>query len=123
MLKAFYNEEQLAVDGDIYRLVLNFRAIDATESLIGCSFNSILRQITLDPPLGLVGKLLWGLLREHHPEVSLDEAASLMFGDTGVLVGAAVRRLLDAAFPQADEGDGKPKDGNPPKRRGQSETS
>ena len=123
MLQAFYNEEAVTVGGDTYRLVINFRAIDATESLLGRSYNTILGEITSpDAPLSLVGKVLWGMLREHHPDVSLDQTASLLFGETGIKVGMAVSKLLNAAFSEAED---KPeaKGKNPRKPRGASKVS
>lgn len=113
MLKPFYNEEAVAVGDETYRLVLNFRAIDATETLLGYAFPKALSLLSRDDtPLNVAGKFLWGLMREHHPEVTLDQAAGLMFGETGLLVGLAVRRLLDASFPSADD-EGKATDKNP----------
>lgn len=122
-LKAFYNEEAVQVDGETYRLVINFRAIDATESLLGgVPFNDVLEELSSGKQrLGVIGKVLWGMLREHHPDVTLDQAASLMFGETGVAAGMAVHKLLEAAFPVAEPG--KPKGKNPPKRRGASKPS
>lgn len=121
-LKPFYNEQTVAVGEDCYRLVLDFRAIDAIEGLTGVSFNSTLEEITGEAAkLGSVGRVLWGLLREHHPEVTLDQAASLMFGDTGVLIGVAVQTLLENAFNSAPAETAKGK--NPPTRRGVSPAS
>lgn len=114
-LKPFYNEEAVTVDGEAYRLVINFGAIDAIESITGRSFNVILEELAAeDQKLGLVGKVLWGLLREHHADLTLDHAASLMFGETGITFGLAVHKLLEAAFPPAQEAKVK----NPRKRRG-----
>lgn len=120
-VKAFHCEEALSVEGELLRLTLNFKAIDAIESLLGEPFSAVIDELNKrEQRLGVVGKVLWGLLREHHPEMTLDQAASLMFGGTGLLVGSAVTRLLESAFPA---GDPKAKGKNPPKRRGASKTS
>jgi hypothetical protein len=122
MLKPFYNEETLEAEGETFRLVLNFRAIDAIESLLGEPFDSVLEELGGERQrLGLAGKVLWGLLREHHGALSLDHAAALMFGEAGVAAGMAVQRLLDAAFPGAEAG--KTKGENPPQPRGASSAS
>ena len=121
-LKPFYNEQAVTVDGEAYRLVINFRTIDAIETLLGEPFDTVIHELGQERQhLGLVGKVLWGLLREHHPEITLDQTASLMFGDTGVAVGMAVRRLLEAAFPTGEPQ--KEKGKNPPKPRGASKPS
>jgi hypothetical protein len=121
MLKPFYNEQQVTVDDLILRLVLDFRSIDAAEGLLQRPWDSILVEINGPRPMhGTVGRVLWALLREHHPEINLDEAASLMYGDAAVQLGVAIRALLDAAFNAAEE---KPKDENPRKPRGASKRS
>lgn len=123
MPKAFYHEQSVEVDGEKLQLVINFQALDAIEGLLDCSFNDVLAEFQAgNPKLGLVGRVLWGLLREQHPDITLDETASLMFGDTGEVMGLAVSNLLDAALPAAKK---KPeaKDENPPKRRGASSPS
>ena len=120
MLKPFYNEEVIHVGEDRLRLVLNFRAIDAAEGLIGKPFSSVLAEVA-DGTAGeaLVGKVVWGLLREHHPELSIDQVAGLLFGPPGILLGGAVNRLLHASFSAAEE----PEAANPPKPRGASKPS
>ena len=116
MLKPFYNEETVEIEGEVFQLVLNFRSIDATESVALKSWAEILDEITGDSPRqGTIGRVLWGLLRENHPEITLDQTATLMFGETGVRVGLAVKRLLDAAFNGAEE---KTKGENPLEPRG-----
>lgn len=122
MLKPFYHEQAVTIDGETLRLVINFAAIDATEHLLGKPFPAVLEAFSQPvQPLGVLGKVVWGLLREHHPEVSLDQAASLLFGENGLRVGAAVSLLLNAAFPAAEEGKAKAK--NPRKPRGASKPS
>jgi hypothetical protein len=120
MLKPFYNERTVVVDGEELRLVINFRAIDATEQLIGCGYDKILDDIQdQNVPLGLQGKVLWGLLREHHSGLSLDQTATLLFGPPSVAIGMAMIELFNAAFPAAEKAKGK----NPRKPRGVSKPS
>jgi hypothetical protein len=114
----------VVVDGETLRLVINFAALDATESLLHPrNYADILDELGSGAaPKSLEAKVVWGLLREHHPALGLDEATSLIFGETGIMVGVAVSKLLEAAFPEADP-KAKAKGKNPPKRRGASKTS
>lgn len=119
-LKPFYNEQSVVIDGDAYKLVINFRAIDATEQLVGMGYDSILTEVQSPAaPVGLTGKVLWGLLREHHSELSLDQVLTLQFGENGLTMGLAVSQLLQTAFPVAE----KAKVKNPPRPRGASKPS
>ncbi len=121
MLTAFYHEAQVQVGDDSLRLVVNMRTIDATEQLVGESMPTILGQVLgADPSFALVGKVVWGLLREHHPEVSLDQAAGLMFGEPGKAVGLVIGDLFRRAFHIGEEAE---KPANPRKRRGASKPS
>ena len=124
-IAAFYHEEQVTVGDETLRLVINFAALDAVESLTGRSFDRILGEFTGDgePGISLQGKVVWGLLRQHHPELSLDQVAGLLFGPTSAKVGAAIAKLMAAAFPPAEPADGKAKGANPPEPRGALPTS
>lgn len=123
MLQAYYHEESVTVGGETYRLVLNFKTIDATESVLGGrSYDSILGEILSgSPSIGLQARVVWGLLREHHPEIPLELASSLARGEAGETVGIALAKLIQAAFPTAQGT--KEKGKNPPKRRGVSTPS
>jgi hypothetical protein len=117
----FYEEEQVKLGEQTLLLAINFRALDAIETLSEQRMDDILPSVlTGTAKLGLLGKVLWGLLREHHPETTLDNAAGLMFDKaTSVSVGLAMSELLRRAFNIEVEAKGK----NPPKRRGASKAS
>ena len=117
-MRAFYNEATVEVEGEQLTLVLNFRAIDVIESVTGEPMSAILPQLGPDVPYSLVGKILWGLLREKHDGVTLDEAAGAGFGPDGAKVGLAMSNLINQAF-NVSEAKAK----NPPKRRGASKSS
>jgi len=122
MVKPYYNEQAVTVGEETYRLVINFKTIDATESLLGGrSYDTILGEMLAgNPSVGLQARVVWGLLQEHHPKVTLEEASALARGEAGEAVGAAFAKLIEAAFPTAEpEAKGK----NPPKRRGASKPS
>jgi hypothetical protein len=117
-MRSFYHEGQVEVEGETLHLVCNFRAIDVIESLTGEKMTDILGQM-IDPPHSLVGKVLWGLLREKHEGVTLDQAAGVGFGPDGAKVGLVMGDVLRRAFNIGEEA----KDKNPPKRRGASKPS
>lgn len=117
-MRSFFNEAQIEVEGETLHLVLNFRALDVIESLAEQPIPAILPQLAGSPPFSLVGKVLWGLLREKHPGITLDEAAGVAFGPDGAVVGLAIGDLLRRGF---DLGEAKAE--NPPKRRGASKPS
>lgn len=126
MLKPFYNEATVGVDGEAYRLVINFRTIDAIESLLDRDFDTVLEELTdvsRRARHGLQAKVVWGLLREHHSDVTLDQATRLVYGDTGTAVGLVIADLIEAAFPKASTEPEKEKGKNPPKPRGASKPS
>lgn len=122
--KPFYNEEAVKVGDDTYRLVINFKAIDATESQLGGrSYEDVLSETVAGrASVGTQARIVWGMLREHHPEITVEEADALARGEASILIGAAIGKLILAAFPFNDQ-QPKAKGQNPPKRRGASKPS
>lgn len=122
MLRPFSDEELVEIGGEKLRLVLNFKAIDVIEGLADQPMPVVLVQFFSSPsPMGLQGKVLWALLREAHPEVTLDEAAGVMFSEHANRAGQAVSDLLQRAFNLGEPK--KEKGKNPPKPRGASKPS
>lgn len=125
-LTAFYDEELVEAGADKIRLAIDFRAIDTIEHIVGdggqiTSMPLVVSMLFADPiPLSVSGKVLWALLRRHHEQVTLDEAAGLMFGPHGGKVGQAMLTLLLRAM---NLGEVEAKDENPPVPLGQSELS
>lgn len=120
MPQPFYHEQSVVVGDETFILVINFRAIDATEQLLDLGYDEILEKIQQpDVKVGFSGKVLWGLLREHHSDLSLDQVLTLSKGEPGVTMGLAMSQLLVAAFPTVEKAKGK----NPPKPHGASKTS
>lgn len=122
-MRPFHNEAQVPLrDGTSLRLVLNFRAIDAIEGVVGKPMPAILPDlITGAASYSVVAKFVWGLLLEHHPELTMDQVAGLMFGEDGEAVGVVIGDLIRRAFNIGEEP--KEKGANPPKRRGASKPS
>lgn len=112
-MRSFYNEAQVVVEDEPLTLVLNFRAIDAIEGVTGLPMSQVLPQLGPDCPYSLAGKVLWGLLREKHEGVTLDQAAGVAFGPDGVKAGLAMTEVINRGFNFSEA-----KDQNPPKRRG-----
>lgn len=120
-LLAFGEEEQVTVDGQALTLRLDFRAITIMEGALQSDMPSIVANFRSGrPQLSVLGQMLWAMLREHHSEVTLDQAAGIMFAKDAAKVGFALDALLERAFPLPTE-DRKP--ANPRKRRGRSKSS
>lgn len=120
-LVAFGLEEQVTVDGTPITLRLDFRAITVMEGALQSDMPSIVANFRSGrPQLSVLGQMLWAMTREHHPDITLDQAAGIMFADDAEKVGFALDALLERAFPLVTE-DRKAK--NPPKPRGRSKPS
>jgi hypothetical protein len=122
VIVAFGEEEQVELADETLTLRLDFAAITRIEGALDMPMNLIAAHVrSPHPQLRIIGQVLWSLLREHHPEFTLDQAAGLMFAKAqdGAKMGFALDALLERAFPIAE--DRKPK--NPPKRRGRSKSS
>lgn len=111
MPKPFYHKQLVEIDGEKITLAINFKAIDATEQLSGRDYDDILKELQEENcRTGTMGRAVWGFLREHHPEFTLDQSLAIIAGSVnGVKVGAAIGLLLEAAFPTSE----KAKDENP----------
>lgn len=122
-LVAFAPEEQVEAFGETYTLRLDFRAISVIEGALDMPLQDVCTHIRCgNPPVGLLSRVLWAMLREWNPEVTIDQALSIVMdqGKDGVKFGMALDALLGRAFPLPTE-DRKPK--NPPRRNGRSKTS
>ena len=123
MIKPLRAEELVEIGGETLRLALDFGALDAIEGQAGEPFDVIQRKLVSarKVPQSLQAKVLWGLLRRHHPDLTLDHAAAMVFDKASVVIGVAIGRLIDAAFfADKDDAEGKP---NPPMPSGASEPS
>lgn len=102
-------EAGFEVDGRTYVLAFNVNAMCEVEYVLNLSTDAILKALMRSPPLHIVRALLWGGLREHHPNIDLNGAGVLMeeaggAGPTLEKVGEA----LMAAFPDPKGGDDTP---------------
>lgn len=122
-LAPFYHEVAVPYADETYRLVLDFAALDAIESETGRTFDRILQEFTTpgaEPATSLQAKVVWGLLRRHHPELTLDHVPTLLFSEASVAIGVGMGKLFETAFPRADPQAKKAKPANPRKPRGAS---
>jgi hypothetical protein len=123
-LVAFAPEEQVEAFGETYTLRLDFRAISVIEGTLDMSLRDVCVHLRSgNPPVGLLSRVLWAMLREWNPEVTIDQALAIVMtpGKEAAQFGMALDSLLERAFPLQAEGREKP---NPPKSsRGRSKSS
>ncbi len=120
MPKAFCHEQTVVIDGETFHLAIDFEAMDATEQRLEMDYDQIVERVQQSNcPIGLMGKVFWGLLRKHHPDISMDEIVTLMKDKSGLTMGLALTQLLEAAFGRVE----KVKAKNPPVPRGASKPS
>ena len=92
------------VEGQTYVLAFNVNAMCEVEYILDLSTDRILRALVASPPLHVVRALLWGGLRQHHPDIDLIGAGDLIERSGGP--GPALDKIgqaLISAFPEADE--------------------
>lgn len=95
--------------GKTYTLRLSVNAIAEIEDLLGgLGIAEITASLAKSPKLGTLRALVWGGLRQHHPDLSLFDAGDII-GDVGVTrTSEIIGESLAAAFPEATEGDNHP---------------
>lgn len=118
---AFGDEEQVTIGGEALTLRLDFRAITIMEGALQSDMPSIVANIRSGrPQYSVLGQMLYALTREHHSDVTLDQAAAVMFTPDAAKAGFALDALLERTFPLVTEDKKKP---DPRKRRGRSKSS
>jgi len=127
MIPSFYDEEPLEVCGEKLTLAIDFGIIDIIEHTASREDgivpmpNVVAMLYAAPPPLSVSGKVLWALLRRHHEEVTMDQAAGLMFSEHGNRVAIAMLSLINRAMNLGEPR--KEKGKNPRKPRGPSKPS
>lgn len=109
---AVKGEAGISVAGRDYVLAFNINAMCEVEYVLNLSTDQILRALVSNPPLHIIRALLWGGLRQHHSDVDLIGAGSLIeeMGGPGPAldgIGAA----LVSAFPEAKDEPENPRKG------------
>lgn len=105
-------EAAINVGGREYVLAFNINAMCEVEYILNLSTDQILRALTSSPPLHVVRALLWGGLRQHHPDVDLIGAGSLIedLGGPGLALDGIGKALI-SAFPDAKDEPANPRKG------------
>lgn len=105
-------EAEATLDGKIYRLVMNNGAWAAVERVLDDSYIDIIADMVRrevagkSPKNSVVGALLWGAFRAHHPEISLSECGDLMMEHMTVFnepLGLAIRHSIKLKEPEPGE--------------------
>lgn len=109
-MRAFNAEGQFETDeGERLTLVCDFYALDVIEQVTGLNWDEVVPQL-VDPPRALAVKVLYGLLRKRHEQISLDEAAGLFFDKNAIVLWAVVGDVIARAsnFDSDEEEEQKP---------------
>lgn len=123
MLVAFSPEEQVEAFGETYTLRLDYRSVSVIEGSLDVPFPMAVAHIRGgSPQYGLLSRVLWATLREHHPETTIDQCLSIVMDGSkdGAKFGLALDALLERALPIPTEDRKKP---NPRKRNGRLKSS
>lgn len=95
----FRDERSVEAGGNRIRLAIDFLALDAIEGATGLKMPEIVRaMLSRACQLGVAAKVLWGLMLRHYPDVAVEEAATLMFGEDRGVIGDAIAGLFEGAF-------------------------
>lgn len=111
MASALNGEVALTINDEEHTLVLDFEALIAAEGAYG----KPLAVLTSDAEMGFVGALrclLYGALRRHHPNVTIEAAGQMIMAD-GKAVDGALEAAARLAYPEEDK-----KPGKAPRQRG-----
>lgn len=106
-------EAKLA-DGRTIKLAFNVNAWVAIEEQLDLTMPEILEKIASNKAsLAIQRAIMWGGLRKHHAEMSLEDA-----GDVMVEAAEAMRAGLEGGAARAEEGAGETSEDPPKRRRG-----
>ena len=95
----------LRVDGRTLILEFSIDALCQLEQHMGMTASEIIGKLGVDDSLTFKRDLLWGGLREHHPELDLRQAGELLRQRGGAAAGAKVIEAYLAAWPDPDPED------------------
>jgi hypothetical protein len=98
-------ESEAVIDGEVYRFVIDHSALAHAEWAAGVKINELLPALA-DPsrPQTLaIGAIIYGALRKHHRDLSMDDALNLAERG-GEAIGLALGEAMEGAFPAAKAG-------------------
>lgn len=114
-MRAFKATETVTTPEGDYTLSINIEVIDAIEDDFDMDFESAVALVGKGR-LGKIARFLRGLLLQHHPNVTLEDAFTLA-REHGDAFNAAMVRLLEKARPEQTEaatsGDENPLNAHP----------
>lgn len=103
-------ESSFTHEGRSYNLVVDFNAFAEAEDAADMDLDDLLKalspqvdargKVTKKPRLKHLGAMMFGALREHHPDISHADAIRLLNADDA---GAAIGKALTAALPKPAE--------------------
>lgn len=107
MANPIKGEVDFPVGDKTYRLRLSINEIIQVEDLLGIGIIKIAGMFNDVESLtaGSVRAVLWGALREHHPEVNIMDAGDIMAEARLQSTIEHVGQALQAAFPKAEDKD------------------
>lgn len=100
MANRLFGEAELDLgEGQSYTLRFDFNSLAEAEDAADMGIEEMLESVNSGSPRLRVAKaLLWGALRHHHPDITLDEAGDLLSQDTEKVSGAMGRGLQEMAI-------------------------
>jgi hypothetical protein len=97
-MRSFFAEASFeAADGERLNLVCDFYTIQVVEEITGEDWEAILPQLVAGAARSLKIKVLFGLLRKRHPDITLDEAAAVTFDNDEMALGALMGAVIAKA--------------------------
>lgn len=113
MVRAFRASEDVEIDGEIYTLFIDIGVIDAIEDDLDLSFLELMAKIGSGMRVAKLVRVYHALLLTKHPDLNIDETATLAF-QHGTDLLSALEKLSEKAWPEAAA---KTKGANPRKAR------
>lgn len=107
-MRSFFAEGLFETDeGERLSLVCDFYSIDVVEQITGLNWDMDIIPQLASPPRALAVKVLYGLLRKRHPEITLDEAAGVSYDKNSIalwaVMGDVIRRATNIAPAETEE--------------------
>lgn len=111
MANHFYGEASVTLsDGRTLTLRRDFNALAEAEEAVGVRMDVITKALQAGGPvLKFTRALLWGALRAHHPDVTLEDAGELLMAEPEAINAAMERATSNGEARQVGPA-------NPPKR-------
>jgi hypothetical protein len=110
-IRPYRNEEEVQCGDETYTLAIDIAVIDALEDEFDLPFTELMGLFEGTVRVGRMARLLRGMLRRHHPDLTLDDVGGLVIA-YGSQLGEGMQRLFEKASPSNAEATAE---ANPPK--------